>query len=214
MTAKVKDKTKSTAKIKKPKPPRTAKRDGTTKTDAKRNVAISRINEHLERQNGGRPTSYNDEAAVFICTQIANGSSLKTALQTPGLEGLLPSMATWFRWLEDKNIPQLRELYETARKARAGLLVEEIIDIADDATNDYMDQKQADGSFIPVVDKEHIQRSRLRVDARKWTASKLLKEYSDSLVHKTEPGDPLNTLLSSISGGIKVASAVSDEDDK
>ncbi len=43
-----------------------------------------------------------------------------------------------------------------------------------------------------VVDHEHIQRSRLRVDARKWIAAKLLpKRYGDKLQHTGDGGGPI-----------------------
>ena len=42
----------------------------------------------------------------------------------------------------------------------------EIIEIADDVTNDFMKRKRADGSEETVLDSEHVQRSRIRIDAR------------------------------------------------
>ncbi len=60
---------------------------------------------------------------------------------------------------------------------------EEIVDIADDATNDWMERRNEEGGVSAVVaDHEHISRSKLRVDSRKWIASKLLpKVYGDKL---------------------------------
>ena len=57
-------------------------------------------------------------------------------------------------------------------------MAEEIIAIADDGTNDFTTDK--DGKEVP--DYELVQRSRLRIDARKWYASKLApKIYGDKL---------------------------------
>jgi hypothetical protein len=56
-----------------------------------------------------------------------------------------------------------------AREAQAEHLVDEIIEIADDGTNDYMEQRDAEREIIGWRENgEYIQRSRLRVDARKW----------------------------------------------
>ena len=56
---------------------------------------------------------------------------------------------------------------------------DEIMDIADDGTNDYVERESDSGTQV-VCDQEHIQRSRLRVDTRKWFLSKLLpKKYGD-----------------------------------
>ena len=58
-----------------------------------------------------------------------------------------------------------------------------IRDIADDGSNDYMEKLDKDGEVIGYsINGENIQRSRLRVDSRKWLASKLLpKKYGDKL---------------------------------
>ena len=58
-------------------------------------------------------------------------------------------------------------------------MVDELLEIADDCTNDYMERN---GKL--VFDGEHISRSRLRVDTRKWLLSKALpKLYGDKLTH-------------------------------
>ncbi len=45
-----------------------------------------------------------------------------------------------------------------------------------------------------TLDHEHVQRSRLRVDTRKWAAGKLApKRYGDKLQHTGEGGGPIRT---------------------
>ena len=56
-----------------------------------------------------------------------------------------------------------------AREEQADKFFKEIIEIADDKSGDYV--TTSDGQTI--VDHENIQRSRLRVDARKWAAARL-----------------------------------------
>ncbi len=76
----------------------------------------------------------------------------------------------------------------TAREAQAEVRADEIVDIADDDTNDFTADK--DGKL--VANNEHIQRSRLRVDARKWIAVKLLpKRYGDKMQHTGDGGGPI-----------------------
>ncbi|HEY1863793.1 MAG TPA: hypothetical protein VGG77_08915 [Roseiarcus sp.] len=59
------------------------------------------------------------------------------------------------------------------------------MEIADDSRDDYMETKHG-----PVVNSEAINRSRLRVDARKWAMSKMLpKKYGDKIETKVT-GDP------------------------
>jgi len=78
------------------------------------------------------------------------------------------------RWLDAHQ--DFRDKYARARADQADFLAEEIIQIADDGLNDtYTDE---DGNEKTNVDV--IARSRLRVDSRKWYASKLLpKKYGD-----------------------------------
>ena len=60
-------------------------------------------------------------------------------------------------------------------------MADELLEIADDGSNDWMKRQHgADQSY--AANGEHIQRSRLRLDARKWLLSKaLLKIYGDKL---------------------------------
>ncbi len=66
---------------------------------------------------------------------------------------------------------------------QADALFDEALEIADDASGDWSTDK--DGK--KTLDHEHVQRSRLRVDTRKWAAGKLApKRYGDKLQHTGE----------------------------
>lgn len=90
----------------------------------------------------------------------------------------MPDKATVFRWLADSRYATFRDQYTRARECQADYLAEEILDIADDSKNDtYID----DNGNVRT-DQEVIGRSRLRVDARKWLASKMYpKKYGDKV---------------------------------
>lgn len=86
------------------------------------------------------------------------------------------------RWLEVNE--GFRESYMRAREAQADYLAEEIIQIADDGQND----TYTDDEGQVRTNQDVIARSRLRVDARKWYASKLAaKKYGDK-VEQTHTG--------------------------
>ena len=71
---------------------------------------------------------------------------------------------------------------------------DEILAIADDSTNDAMTITRRDGSESEVADNEWINRSRLRVDTRKWLMSKLApKKYGDK--QQVEHSGELNVQL-------------------
>lgn len=125
----------------------------------------------------GRPSSYSPELSDKICAEIASGMSIRTICKSDDM----PCMATIFNWL--RTIPQFLEHYEKAKEEQADALTEEMLDIADDGTNDWMQIHGKDGESLGwKVNGEHVQRSRLRLDARKWIASKLKpKKYGEKL---------------------------------
>ena len=83
----------------------------------------------------------------------------------------MPKRQTVLRWMADNK--DHRDIYARAREAQADYLAEEILTIADDSTNDYMLMKNSDGEEREVLNTEHVQRSKLRIDSRKWLAGKL-----------------------------------------
>ena len=120
----------------------------------------------------GRPSDYTDELAGLICAKLAQGVPLVRMCREEGM----PSVVTVYAWLA-KHRPFLN-MYAQARADQADTLADEIIDIADDSARDTITTE--DGREIPNT--EWINRSRLRVDARKWVAAKLKpKKYGDSL---------------------------------
>jgi len=125
-----------------------------------------------KRSNSGRHTKYCAELAEKICALLMEGYSLRKICARYGM----PDKSTVCRWLAHE--PTFRDQYARAREIQAELLADEILDIADDGTNDYVERETADGNTRILVDHDHINRSRLRVDARKWVAEKLLpKKY-------------------------------------
>ena len=124
------------------------------------------------------PVPFSDEIAERICAEIAEGRSLRSVC----LEDWAPNQRTVFRWLADDDREAFRQQYARAREAQADAIFDEIIDISDDGSNDWMERRREDGSVDEVLNHEHISRSKLRVDARKWMAGKLApKKYGEKL---------------------------------
>ena len=71
----------------------------------------------------------------------------------------------------------MRYRYARARDAAAHLLCSELIDIADDSSQDYIQTEDGRRKF----DGENVQRSKVMIDTRKWVISKLLPQYADRL---------------------------------
>ena len=134
----------------------------------------------------GRPTEFSIELAAAICERIADGQSLKSICLSEGM----PSKSAVYLWLTKH--PEFVDMYTRAREDQADTLADEIIDIADDGSRDYI--KQEDGRT--VADHDHISRARLRVDARKWIAAKLKpKKYGDKLALAGDASAPLTVTV-------------------
>jgi hypothetical protein len=125
----------------------------------------------------GRPSIFTQEIADEICEHLIEGMSLRSIC----LADNMPSAGTVCRWLAAG--PDFREQYERARDAQADTLADEMLDIADDGSNDWMERKDADDQSIGWRENgEAIGRSKIRIDTRKWIASKLKpKKYGDKL---------------------------------
>jgi len=88
----------------------------------------------------------------------------------------MPDRATVFRWL-DRN-EEFQRRYALARECLAEDLMDEILEIADDSSGDYVEKTGVDGKVTRVVDRKHIEHRRLRIKARKWKLARLVpKKY-------------------------------------
>jgi hypothetical protein len=125
----------------------------------------------------GRPSSYSKEQAEEICERIASGESLRHICMLDGM----PSKTTILRWLDCNT--DFRSQYAHAREKQADHFLDEIRDIANDGRNDWeILESERTGQDRIVLNAEHVQRSRLRVDTLKWCMSKLApKKYGDKI---------------------------------
>lgn len=124
----------------------------------------------------GRPTDFNDRIAEVICIQLSEGMSLREICRQDGM----PDKTTVMRWLNKHE--EFRHQYARAKETGIEALAEDILDIADDGTNDWMERLGEDKPAGYVLNGEHVQRSRVRIDARKWILSKLApKKYGDKI---------------------------------
>lgn len=123
----------------------------------------------------GRPEIWSQKLADAVCFEIAQGYSLRTVCKNEKL----PGMTTIFKWLRER--PEFANQYARATEERTEALAEEILDIADDGSNDFMLIQKGNVEY-EIENKEVTNRSRLRVDTRKWLMSKMKpKKYGDKL---------------------------------
>lgn len=123
----------------------------------------------------GRPSEFTQEIADKICAGLAEGKSLRTVCKP----NEMPHISTIFNWF--RNYPDFLEQYTRAKQESADAMADEVLDIADDGTNDWMTVHKYGGEY-QVVDQEAVQRSKLRVETRKWLMAKMKpKKYGEKL---------------------------------
>lgn len=138
----------------------------------------------IATRRGGQESGYTKELGELFCELIAMGLSVKQAIRHPSLP---KTHATIYLWLHQNE--EFASLYRIAQKGRAVAMVEEMVEIADDACDDI--KMGANG---PIINNNSINRSRLRIDTRKWIASKWHSEaFGDKVVneHTGAGGAPL-----------------------
>jgi len=103
-----------------------------------------------------------------ILEAIANGAALSTALKYSS-----PSPSYAWAKLQLRSNPELKTAYQQAVEDRADRLAEELMEIADAPMPEGLDGPGRSA---------WVQQMRLRVDVRKWAASKLKpKTYGERL---------------------------------
>jgi len=119
----------------------------------------------------GRPCEYTSEVGEEICRRLAEGESLRRICA----DAHMPDRSTVLVWAvcPKEVTEEFSRQYAKARQAQAEGFVEEVIDIAD-GRGLPDDPGDADAPRDPV-------RDRLRVDTRKWIASKVLPKFADKL---------------------------------
>lgn len=157
--------------------------------------------EAKEKSAGGRPTICSVELINKICMRIMQGESVNSICKDDDM----PCKATVCLWLSkafDKEPDELHVLfldkYNNARQVQAEFGADEMKDISDDGSNDWMIKRTRSGEVTVLLDHEHVMRSKLRIETRRWNAERLLaKKYGPNMKHEITGKDaaPLTVLV-------------------
>lgn len=122
------------------------------------------------------PSTFTQELADAICARLAKGESLRAICREDGM----PSRFAIYDWVMKK--PAFADQYTRARELGLDEIAEEVFELADDGSNDWMERENKDGSKGYQINGEALGRSRLRFDARRWYLSKLApKRFGDKV---------------------------------
>lgn len=133
-----------------------------------KNDLVERLLALEEKRFGG----YDDDKFEYICEQIMLGRTVRQVFRSDADEDKnnRPHRATFYRWLNDKEINKrfdVQRRYQTAMFVGTSDLNDEILEIADDGSNDWMEKHNSEGEMIGWMENgEAARRSKLRVEAR------------------------------------------------
>jgi hypothetical protein len=179
-----------------PKKPAKAAKDGKTPAPVEKRPA-GRPSAPVEKKPNGRPSSYTKAIADEICERLAHGESLNSICKSDHM----PSKPTVLRWVID-NVQGFHDPYARAREVQLDGVADEILDLTDDSRNDWMQREGKDGEVQVVLDREHLDRTKLRVDTRKWLLTKLKPHrYGDKVDLKHNADSAFLALWQGMSGG-------------
>lgn len=158
-------------------------------------VTMTNKEEAAELTNRWRVTPYNEDWATIILEALHDGMTMRECcrMQQKTVPHF-PDPSTFYAWAT-YDVQGFATRYARARMAQAQHWAEDIIDISENGTNDWMQRRLADGTITHIVNHEHVSRSKLRVDTRKWLLSKLVPAFADKVQHQTlgadgQPVDP------------------------
>lgn len=117
----------------------------------------------------GRRYTPEQRAALIAeaCARVRSGESVR---QIACLDHM-PTRSELWGWLTS---PEAYEDYRAAKFARLEHYEEEIQEIAEDGRNDWIEiENERTGRVQVVLDKEHVARSKLRIETRQWLMGKL-----------------------------------------
>lgn len=148
---------------------------------------------HLNHQSWDKPVVMRE-----ICDQML-GCSKGIAFVCRDDDNL-PDIATVFKWLAEESKgggeSPLRDMYEICKEIQVDFMADEIVEISDNEANQPLVidgvPVVVEGKPVKYTDSASVAHARLRVDSRKWIASKLKhRKYGDKLEVSGDPERPL-----------------------
>ncbi|NDI00174.1 MAG: hypothetical protein EBY78_07675 [Actinobacteria bacterium] len=122
---------------------------------------------------------FSQELFDEICEKIANGESLRKICK----DEKMPNLTSVWKWLN--NNEELSKQYARAKEEQAELFADEITEICD---------AEMPMDAFGKIDAGAVNQARLKIDSRKWIASKLKpKKFGDYTKIQAEVKDTSST---------------------
>lgn len=131
----------------------------------------------------------------YICHEVENGIAVRKACTA------FMSSKKFYSLMEGSE--DLRKRYAHACEVRAENMFEEMLEISDSSNADVTISEEGKA----LVDGEAIQRSKLKIDTRKWMLAKMApKKYGDKI--EVDGGLDLKHVVVSLGSGINPDEAI------
>ena len=126
---------------------------------------------------------FEQDVAEQILQLIAEGQPLTKICKTEGM----PRYRTVLNWLTNGNNPEFERAYALCREHQADTLTDEIMEDAERAEQTLKGDRS---------DNARVQAVRLRIDTKKWVASKMKpNKYGDRLGLTNGSGGPVEVAI-------------------
>lgn len=129
-----------------------------------------------------------------VIARISTGETLRDICRTEGF----PGVTQVYEWM--KQDEDFSERFARARESGHDVIADECMAIADNASNDWMEDNDPDNPGYRL-NGEHVQRSKLRIETRlkllaKWSPRK----YGDKLELAGDKDAPLTVVVKAYGG--------------
>jgi hypothetical protein len=143
---------------------------------------------------------WTQELEDLILAELMRGRTLTDICRDPDM----PNIQSVHNWrTQDRGGFAAR--YKQAREIGCETIADEMMDIADDRSQDWIVRIHKDGTTDAILDPERIARARMRLDARRWRLSKVQpRTYGDrpdpTANTKPDSTDAWTELLKAVDG--------------
>jgi hypothetical protein len=124
-------------------------------------------------RGGHNAIPFEQELADALCAWMADGKSLKSWLDAGQMtaSGRPLTAEVVYRWI--RTVETFATSYAQAKEDRADTLVDEMFEIAADATDDVFLDYREDGTPVAKINGRAMKRAQIEIDVRKWAAEKM-----------------------------------------
>lgn len=128
-----------------------------------------------------RRIRYTPALGKAICKMMSMGLSPIEIGRRP----LMPKEATIYDWASNPDHP-FSQVYTRARTLWGYRLLDQTLDLADKSSSDWTTKALKSGEVVDVVNREAIERTKLRIETRKWVLEKALLQILARQPHQAE----------------------------